>query len=212
MESASSCISLSKMKLSTKPEGQEIIKLKIVLPSILEYLYVLNNTFTIDDIKKKKESPLTYHYSMSEQKDGQLVIETNDNNCFHIICAFMTTEEINFKIEELYFKQEAFFFDNEKMMAYKLNFAYNESNLNNRAIENITSALISYGESCFIGVSKSFEIDFNAIPLTNNVEKLEQTEDLIGFISHTHTNLLESYKTITYDELENEVSIETIYY
>lgn len=176
-------IMLSQLKLIiTEPNDKEIF-LKIKLPTILEYLYILNNSLTKDDIEKKEKHQLTYEYSIIEQDNGSITIENDDNSCFDIICALLNTEEIDFILTAVNFKQEIIIDEQDKNI---FSFAYDQDLLENFSSDSIKKAFVC-----------------------DKITVQDLDEDLFDCIDVTHNALIESYKSFTYGELLDSSDIET---
>lgn len=193
----SSKIELSELKLIIKPKNQDIVNIKLNLPVILNYLYILNNPLNQEDDKRKESYELTYKYGICELDNGNISFDTDDNECFNIVCAYLNTKEIDFELTHLKLDQTVTSEEINKSTKEKIkninkfNFKYDESSL-----ENINS-LISF----------EFVNSNNHNVSTNNFE-----DELFNFIVITHENLIESYKTIVYEDLQEELMIETSFY
>lgn len=217
MSHISSITDLKKLKLTVFPTEDEIISLKIKLPIILDYLYVLNNTFTNEDIEKKNED-LTFKYDLTEVENGAIMIETEDNGCFSIICAFLNTHEIDFKLQELHFSQivssdsmntpTGSYKGLSRTPINKFDVVYGSEPLENVTSEVFIENMQGWYSTYSNDENSSIE-NYNEIVSKNeDVDMLDINEDFLEEVVYIQKDLIGWYKTITFENLEEELTIE----
>lgn len=100
--------SAKKITYKLTPSVEELIELKVKLPTLLEYMYVSNNNLVIEDVRQDIRHLATYQYKLIELDDGDVLIELPANNhisyTFHIISAFLNASKIKYYIQEVFYE------------------------------------------------------------------------------------------------------------
>ncbi|MGJ0311923.1 hypothetical protein [Aliarcobacter cryaerophilus] len=76
MSRFSSTITPKKLSLVAYPDDYQIANLQIKLPAMLEYLYVINESITKDDLQNKQGEFTKNKYEIVLQNDGSLIIHS----------------------------------------------------------------------------------------------------------------------------------------
>ena len=186
MSRFSSIITPKKLSLVAYPDDYQIANLQIKLPAMLEYLYVINESITKDDLQNKQGEFTKNKYEIVLQNDGSLIIHS-DATLQWYVCAFLNEKEIDFKLTQLQYEQTIKTGSNESEEVH-YEFHFKQSHLSSKITK----------ESLFEALQDSAEI-----------ERLHHKMELELMFTNS---FIDSLKEADYKMLQEEHDIEFIAY
>ena len=186
MSRFSSTITPKKLNLVAYPDDYQIANLQIKLPAMLEYLYVINESITKDDLQNKQGEFTKNKYEIVLQNDGSLIIHS-DATLQWYVCAFLNEKEIDFKLTQLQYEQTIKTGSNESEEVH-YEFHFKQSHLSSKITkESLFEALQDSAEIERLHHKMEFELMFTNSYIDSLKEtdyKMLQEEHDIEFIAY----------------------------
>ena len=186
MSRFSSTITPKKLSLVAYPDDYQIANLQIKLPAMLEYLYVINEPITKDDLQNKQGEFTKNKYEIVLQNDGSLIIHS-DATLQWYVCAFLNEKEIDFKLTQLQYEQTIKTGSNESEEVH-YEFHFKQSHLSSKITkESLFEALQDSAEVERLHHKMEFELMFTNSYIDSLKEtdyKMLQEEHDIEFIAY----------------------------
>jgi hypothetical protein len=186
MSRFSSIITPKKLSLVAYPDDYQIANLQIKLPAMLEYLYVINESITKDDLQNKQGEFTKNKYEIVLQNDGSLIIHS-DATLQWYVCAFLNEKEIDFKLTQLQYEQTIKTGSKESEEVQYV-FHYEQSHLSTKITkESLFEALQDKSDIKSLNDNMEFELMFTNSFIDSLKEtdyKMLQEEHDIEFIAY----------------------------
>ena len=186
MSRFSSTITPKKLSLVAYPDDYQIANLQIKLPAMLEYLYVINEPITKDDLQNKQGEFTKNKYEIVLQNDGSLIIHS-DATLQWYVCAVLNEKEIDFKLTQLQYEQTIKTGSNESEDVH-YEFHFKQSHLSSKITkESLFEALQDSAEVERLHHKMEFELMFTNSYIDSLKEtdyKMLQEEHDIEFIAY----------------------------